>query len=95
MFPDLVVSADLLGSGVFGFVQADIKGNIEERRRFSIHTFFFFPFRKEAYIDWSVQGVRARYRDASQSSTTLENLVRSEMSEGVRNGTPCLVRLTR
>lgn len=23
--------ADLLGSGVFGFVQADIKGNIEER----------------------------------------------------------------
>jgi len=60
---------DLLGSGVFGFVQADIKGNIE--------------------------GVRSRYRDASQSSTTLENLVRSETSEGLRNGTACLVRLTR
>ncbi|KAF8553014.1 glycolipid transfer protein [Imleria badia] len=60
---------DLLGSGVFGFVQADIKGNIE--------------------------GVRSRYRDASECSTTLEDLVRSETSEGLRNGTACLIRLTR
>ncbi|KAI9571980.1 glycolipid transfer protein domain-containing protein [Boletus coccyginus] len=65
----LVKLFDLLGSGVFGFVQADIKGNIE--------------------------GVRSRYRDASQCSTTLEILVRSETSEGVRNGTACLIRLTR
>jgi len=65
----LVKLFDLLGSGVFGFVQADIKGNIE--------------------------GVRSRYRDASQSSSTLENLVRSETSKGLRNGTACLIRLTR
>ncbi|KAN0088338.1 Glycolipid transfer domain containing protein [Tylopilus felleus] len=65
----LVKLFDLLGSGVFGFVQADIKGNIE--------------------------GVRSRYRDTSERSTTLENLVRSETSEGLRNGTACLIRLTR
>jgi len=65
----LVKLFDLLGSGVFGFVQADIKGNIE--------------------------GVRSRYRDASQLSATLEDLVRSETSEGLRNGTACLIRLTR
>ncbi|KAF9224213.1 glycolipid transfer protein [Gyrodon lividus] len=65
----LVKLFDLLGSGVFGFVQADIRGNIE--------------------------GVRSRYRDASASSVTLENLVRSETSQGHRHGTGCLVRLTR
>ncbi|KIJ21187.1 hypothetical protein PAXINDRAFT_174379 [Paxillus involutus ATCC 200175] len=65
----LVKLFDLLGSSVFGFVQADIKGNIE--------------------------GVRSRYRDASTSSVTLENLVRSETSQGHRDGTACLVRLTR
>jgi len=65
----LVKLFDLLGSGVFGFVQADIKGNIE--------------------------GVRLRYRDASQNSAALENLVRTETSEGHRNATGCLIRLTR
>ncbi|KIK95066.1 hypothetical protein PAXRUDRAFT_827369 [Paxillus rubicundulus Ve08.2h10] len=65
----LVKLFDLLGSSVFGFVQADIKGNIE--------------------------GVRSRYRGASASSATLENLVRSETCQSHRDGTACLVRLTR
>ncbi|KAH7891024.1 glycolipid transfer protein domain-containing protein [Phlebopus sp. FC_14] len=65
----LVKLFDLLGSGVFGFVQADIKGNIA--------------------------GVRTRHQNTSAQSSTLENLVRSETSEGHRDGTSCLVRLTR
>lgn len=77
MFPDLVVSADLLGSGVFGFVQADIKGNIEERRRFSIHTFFFFlsgkkliligPCREFARAIGMLRRVRRRSRISSEA----------------------------
>ncbi|KAH7909941.1 glycolipid transfer protein domain-containing protein [Hygrophoropsis aurantiaca] len=65
----LVLLFDLLGSGVFAFVQSDIRGNVE--------------------------GVRTRYQAASAGSSTLENLVRSETSEGHRDGTGCLVRLTR
>ncbi|KAI5980802.1 glycolipid transfer protein domain-containing protein [Pisolithus albus] len=66
----LVKLFDLLGSGVFAFVQADIRGNIG--------------------------GVRSRYQNASASSITLENLVRSETStEQHRHATGCLVRLTR
>lgn len=65
----LVKLFDLLGSGVFGFVQADIRGNI--------------------------QGVRSRYQNASTSSITLENLIRSETLEANRHATGCLIRLTR
>ncbi|KAI6113341.1 glycolipid transfer protein domain-containing protein [Pisolithus croceorrhizus] len=66
----LVKLFDLLGSGVFAFVQADIRGNIG--------------------------GVRSRYQNASASSITLENLVRSETStEQHPHATGCLVRLTR
>ncbi|KAI6112554.1 glycolipid transfer protein domain-containing protein [Pisolithus sp. B1] len=66
----LVKLFDLLGSGVFAFVQADIRGNIG--------------------------GVRSRYQNASASSITLENLVRSETSTGQHpHATGCLVRLTR
>ncbi|KAG9308067.1 hypothetical protein JVU11DRAFT_12634 [Chiua virens] len=42
----LVKLFDLLGSGVFGFVQADIKGNIEER----CFLFTIFSSRKKLYI---------------------------------------------
>ncbi|KAI6154374.1 glycolipid transfer protein domain-containing protein [Pisolithus thermaeus] len=67
----LVKLFDLLGSGVFAFVQADIRGNIGV-------------------------GVRSRYQNASASSITLENLVRSETStEQHPHATGCLVRLTR
>lgn len=65
----LVRLFDLLGSGVFGFVQNDIKGNIG--------------------------GVRTRYQTDSTRCSTLENLVRSEVSLEDRHGTGCLIRLTR
>ncbi|KAG1846690.1 glycolipid transfer protein domain-containing protein [Suillus tomentosus] len=65
----LVQLFDLLGSGVFGFVQNDIKGNIG--------------------------GVRTRYQADSSGCSTLENLVRSEVSLDDRHGTGCLIRLTR
>ncbi|KAG1774344.1 glycolipid transfer protein domain-containing protein [Suillus placidus] len=63
----LVQLFDLLGSGVFGFVQSDIKG----------------------------KGVRTRYQADSSRCSTLENLVRSEVSLEDRHGTGCLIRLTR
>ncbi|KAG2141825.1 glycolipid transfer protein domain-containing protein [Suillus clintonianus] len=40
-------------------------------------------------------GVRARYQADSSSCSTLENLVRSEISLQDRHGTGCLIRLTR
>ncbi|KAH8104096.1 glycolipid transfer protein [Cristinia sonorae] len=65
---DFVNMFDLLGSGVFGFVQTDLRNNIG--------------------------GVRARYQ-ASTGSTTLEQLVTTEVNEHQRQGTACLVRLVR
>lgn len=41
-----------------------------------------------------LQGVRARFQ-ASPSSTTLEQLVTTEVNEHQRHGTACLVRLIR
>ncbi|KAH7922071.1 glycolipid transfer protein [Leucogyrophana mollusca] len=86
----LVLLFDLLGSGVFAFVQSDIRGNIEEciyHRLFNSCEYLF--------LNSFFQGVRTRYQSASSGSSTLENLVRSETSEGHRHGTGCLVRLTR
>jgi len=65
---DFVNMFDLLGSGVFGFVQTDLRSNIG--------------------------GVRARYQ-VSPGSTTLEQLVSTEVNERQRQGTACLVRLIR
>ncbi|KAJ7444462.1 glycolipid transfer protein domain-containing protein [Mycena latifolia] len=65
----LVAMFDLLGAGVFGFVQADIKSNIA--------------------------GVRERYDGTPSDSTTLEDLVRQEHTQGLKHGTQCLVRLIR
>ncbi|KAF5372314.1 hypothetical protein D9615_009229 [Tricholomella constricta] len=65
----LVQMFDLLGSGVFGFVQSDLRSNIA--------------------------GVRARYESTRDASATVEGLVRSEVPEAHKHGTPCLVRLTR
>ncbi|KAJ7083492.1 glycolipid transfer protein domain-containing protein [Mycena epipterygia] len=65
----LVAMFDLLGAGVFGFVQADLKNNIS--------------------------GVRERYVATSSDSTTLEDLVRHEHTQGIKHGTQCLVRLIR
>jgi hypothetical protein len=65
----LVQMFELLGSGIFGFVQNDIRNN--------------------------VAGVRDRYSGNKEGSTTLENLVRTEVEEGHRFATACLVRLIR
>ncbi|KAF8224702.1 glycolipid transfer protein [Tricholoma matsutake] len=65
----LVQLFDLLGSSIFGFVQSDLRSNIN--------------------------GVRQRYETTPDTSSTLENLVRSESHEEQKHGTQCLVRLVR
>jgi len=65
----LVNMFDLLGIGVFSFVQADLRANIG--------------------------GVRSRHMSHQQVSSTLEKLVTSEVQEGTRHTTACLVRLVR
>jgi hypothetical protein len=81
------VLLDLLGSGVFGFVQNDIRGNIGER-------FSFCPTLYQSLLSPATQGVRARYQ-ADSCCSTLENLVIREASCEDRHGTGCLIRLTR
>ncbi|OJA14717.1 hypothetical protein AZE42_04369 [Rhizopogon vesiculosus] len=84
----LVQLFDLLGSGVFGFVQSDIRGNIGESYHFPLLS-------TKPYSFSATQGVRARYQADSSCCSTLENLVRSESSCEDRHGTGCLIRLTR
>ncbi|KAI0248761.1 glycolipid transfer protein [Lactifluus subvellereus] len=43
----------------------------------------------------NITGVRARYAGRESVSATLENLVQAEAREGEKQGTACLVRLTR
>lgn len=65
----LVNMFDLLGIGVFSFVQVDLRANIG--------------------------GVRSRHASHHQVSTTLEKLVTTEVQEGTRHSTACLIRLIR
>jgi hypothetical protein len=83
-----VVVLDLLGSGVLGFVQNDIRGNIGER-------FHFALLSTKPHSFATTQGVRARYQADSSCCSTLENLVRNEASCEDQHGTGCLIRLTR
>ncbi|KAI5893107.1 glycolipid transfer protein [Schizophyllum commune H4-8] len=76
---------DLLGTGVFGFVQNDLRSNI------SVSTLRCTL----SYLTWIVKGVRGRYQSASENSATLEALVTHESQGHDRYGTQCLVRLIR
>ncbi|KAJ7480994.1 hypothetical protein FB451DRAFT_1238996, partial [Mycena latifolia] len=69
----------MFGAGVFGFVQADIKSNIASN----------------PLVLSPLLGVRERYDGTPSDSTTLEDLVRQEHSQGLKHGTQCLVRLVR
>ena len=79
---------ELLGSGVFGFVQNDIRSNVAVcLLRYT--TGCFLP------LLMTVQGVRERYKAATEDSVTLEQLVRVENEGGSRVATACLIRLVR
>lgn len=78
---------DLLGSSIFGFVQSDLRSNI--------NVWIFNPFLIPHFVGQSEQGVRQRYETTPDTSSTLENLVRSESHEEQKHGTQCFVRLVR
>jgi hypothetical protein len=87
---------DLLGIGVFSFVQADLRANIGVRTHFpAFRIVRRCPRQSMLTTMQPKQGVRSRHMSHQQVSTTLEKLVTSEVQEGTRQSTACLVRLVR
>lgn len=83
----------MLGTGVFTFVQTDIRNNIAVRN--------LSPRRMKCCSEmkvWGIKGVRQRYESNHDISDTLENLVRGEQKDehvSQKYATACLVRLVR